>query len=134
MSGRAPQARTPAQQRPGTQPSPPGGQGTAATQGAAAGLTAAAAAAAATTQAPQQAPPGTSQSPARGDDPSGRMPRVPGGAQPTAAPPIPGQQARMPIAPPTGAPGPFPIPAPVQALKDATTQNNPVVAAAPEVA
>jgi transmembrane protein DUF3566 len=38
------------------------------------------------------------------------------------------------MSPPSGAPGPFPMPAPVQALKDSTTQNNPVVAAAPDIA
>ena len=145
--GRAPQARTPQQQQPGTQPSRPGGgQGTSANQGAAAGLTAAAATAAATTQARQQAPaqPGTSQSPVRAGDTTGGTPRVPGNAppttappvpgQPTTAPPVPGQQARVPTSPPSGAPGPFPMPAPVQALREAATQNNPVVAAAPELA
>ena len=143
--GRAPQARTPQQQQPGTQPSRPGGgQGTSANQGAAAGLTAAAATAAATTQARQQAPaqPGISQSPVRAGDNTGGTPRVAGNAPPTMAPPVPGQpttappvpgQARVPTSPPSGAPGPFPMPAPVQALREAATQNNPVVAAAPEV-
>ena len=86
--GGAPQARTPVQQRPGTQPSrPAGGQGSAATQGAAAGLTAAAATAAATTQAPQQvpAPPSTSQLPVRAHDITGRTPRIPGNAPTTAS-------------------------------------------------
>jgi hypothetical protein len=38
--------------------------------------------------------------------------------------------------PPThpGAPGPFPVPAPVQALKDAATQTNPAIAAVPSQA
>ncbi|MFZ1115763.1 MAG: DUF3566 domain-containing protein, partial [Propionibacteriaceae bacterium] len=86
--------------------------------------------------------PGISQSPVRAGDNTGGTPRVAGNAPPTMAPPVPGQpttappvpgQARVPTSPPSGAPGPFPMPAPVQALREAATQNNPVVAAAPEV-
>jgi len=105
----APQARTPLQQRPGTQPSPPAGQGTAAA-----------------------APPSSSQPSARTEETTGRTPRVPGNAPPATVPPAPGQQARMPTPSPTGTPGPFPMPAPVQAFKDANTQTNPAIPAAPE--
>jgi Transmembrane domain of unknown function (DUF3566) len=38
----------------------------------------------------------------------------------------------MPAAPPAGAPGAYPLPAPVQAFKDANTQTNPAIAAVHE--
>jgi transmembrane protein DUF3566 len=109
---------------------------------------AAAATAAAQTRARQQAPvqPGTTQPPARTEEITGPTPRVPGVAQPTAAPPAPGPQARVPAPPPSGpqarvpapppsgVPAPFPMPAPVQALKDAATQTNPAIPAVPDAA
>jgi Transmembrane domain of unknown function (DUF3566) len=104
MSTAAPQAPTPPQQRPGVQPGP---------------------------QAPAGQP--TGQSHGRTDDSTGRTPPIPGGARPAQVV-APGPQARMPAGPvdpatrmpsaPThpGAPGPFPVPAPVQALRDSATQ------------
>jgi Transmembrane domain of unknown function (DUF3566) len=124
-------AATPTQQETAAQPPPPAG----AVPGAA-GLTGAAAA-----QSDPQAPPRqpSTQAPGRPEETTGRTPRVVGGAGPVPVAPTTGPQARMPTAPvdpatrmppaPThpGAPGPFPVPAPVQALKDAATGTGPAV-------
>jgi hypothetical protein len=112
----APQARTPAQPHPAAQPKPPAGQ------------------------------PSVPQTQGRMEDTTGRTPTVQGGGRPGGAvvpttgpqstgPQATGPQARVP-GPPThpGAPGPFPVPAPVQALKDAATQTNPAIAAVPSQA
>jgi hypothetical protein len=111
----APQARTPAQPQPGAQPKPPAEQ------------------------------PSVPQSQGRMEDTTGRTPIVqgrtrPGAVAPTTGPPATGPQAtgpqaRVPGSPThTGAPGPFPVPAPVQALRDAATQTNPAIAAVPSQA
>jgi hypothetical protein len=110
----APQAPTPPQQRPEVKPGPP---------------------------APPVQPSGQLQG--RTDDTTGRTPPIPGGARPAQVAPTPRPQARMPAGPvvdpatrmpsaPTlpGAPGPFPVPAPVQALRESATQTGPAVPAA----
>jgi Transmembrane domain of unknown function (DUF3566) len=110
--GAPPQARTPAQPKPVAQPRPPAGQ------------------------------PSVPQPQGRMGEATGRTPTVQGGARPGAVAPTTGSQATGPQAtgpqarmpgPPThpGAPGPFPVPAPVQALKDAATQTNPAIVAVP---
>jgi Transmembrane domain of unknown function (DUF3566) len=77
--------------------------------------------------------PSMPQSPGRTEDATGRTPPVPG-VRPTPAA-QPGPQARVP-GPPIhpGAPGPFPIPAPVQALKETTTGGIPAVTGVPGAA
>jgi Transmembrane domain of unknown function (DUF3566) len=106
----SPQARTPAQYQPGMRPGGP---------------------------VHQQVPAAQPHMPHAPEDviDTSRTPPVPGGVRPgpTSHPPAP--QARMP-APPVqpGAPGPFPIPAPVQALRESTTQTTPAVAPAPVTA
>jgi hypothetical protein len=139
----APQARAAAKQQPGTQPAPPPSQRTGAAAAAAAGAAAAGLTAAATTQARPEAltaQPSVPQPPSRPDI-AARTPPVPGPVAPTPGPvaptpvPIaPGPQARTPAPGHPGAPGPFPLPAPVQALKDSTTGSTPAVAAAPDLA
>jgi hypothetical protein len=127
----APQAPTEASPKPGVQPTKPAPGPAAA---AAPGATPA-------TQARSQAPAGqpSMQPPVRKEETTGRTPPVPGGARPGAAPPgsappgpaapPTGPQARMPGAPAhPGAPGTFPVPAPVQALKDSATTTSPAVA------
>ena len=136
-----------AQQAPSAQPVPPQAGTPQAPTAPRPGVTAAgavgaaAATAAAQPQARQQAPvqPGTTQPPTRTEETTGRTPRVTGAAQstaaqPTAAPPAPGPQGRVPAPPPSGVPAQFPMPAPVQALKDAATQTNPAIPAVPEAA
>jgi Transmembrane domain of unknown function (DUF3566) len=107
LSAPSPQARTPAQYQPGMHPG---------------------------AQVNQQAPAAPPRMPHAPEDviDTSRTPPVPGGVLPGSASHPPGPQARMP-APPVqpGAPGPFPIPAPVQALRDSTTQTTPVVPTAP---
>jgi Transmembrane domain of unknown function (DUF3566) len=110
ISAPSPQARTPAQYQPGMHP---GGQ------------------------VNQQAPPAPPRMPHAPEDviDTSRTPPVPGAVRPGPASHSPAPQARMP-APPVqpGAPGPFPIPAPVQALRDSTTQTTSVVPTAPVTA
>jgi hypothetical protein len=121
----APQAPAQASPKPGVQPTQqaPG--------------PAAAAAPAPATQARPQAPAGqpSMQPPTRTEETTGGTPPVPGGALPGGARPGPaappaGPQARMPGTPAhPGAPGSFPVPAPVQAFKDSATATSPAVAA-----
>jgi hypothetical protein len=85
--------------------------------------------------------PGGAVAQATGPQATGRQATGPQATGPQATgpqatgPQATGPQARVP-GPPThpGAPGPFPVPAPVQALKDAATQTNPAIAAVPSQA
>jgi Transmembrane domain of unknown function (DUF3566) len=103
VSASAPQAPTPAQLKTGAQPTP---------------------------QAPARQP-SVPQPQGRIEDNTGRTPPIPGAAHPGTVAPQTGPQARTPGAPThPGAPGPFPVPAPVQALREAATATNPAVTAA----
>jgi hypothetical protein len=109
MGAAAPQARTPAQPAPAPQPKP---------------------AAQPTPQAPAGQP-SVPQPQGRIEDTTGRTPPIPAAPHPGPVAPPPGPPTRMPVAPThPGAPGPFPVPAPVQALKEAATATNPAVTAA----
>jgi Transmembrane domain of unknown function (DUF3566) len=105
----APQARMPAQPAPPPQSKP---------------------AAQPTPQAPAGQP-SVPQSQSRIEDTAGRTPPIPGAPRPGPIAPSTGPQARTPGAPAhPAAPGPFPVPAPVQALRDAATATNLAVTAA----
>lgn len=134
-----PQAGTPAQPKPAPEAEPPRPTGSGAGVGPPADLSAAGPGQV-RPQAPT-GPPSVPQPQGRGEDSTGRTPPVPGGgdtASGTAPVPAAAPQARMPAGPvdaatrmpPTpmhpapmhpGAPRPFPIPAPVQALREANT-------------